>query len=334
MPGCGSARPRTRPHRRVTHRSRPETATPPRAQDPRQPACGAIRPATLTLPPPPLTSRWIAPKMPAGLTDEPPHQRNIERNRSDDPPPTPSVARCPVRPAAAARWSRRRRAQDATPDPYAVERDVLAEGTPAAAPESALQLVRITIPPHAELAPHTHPGMQVSTVDSGTLLFTVIEGEAYLTRADGTTEVITPESGEVAVEVGDALVEPAGMIHFGRNGSDEEIVPTARCWSRRHRRSSKPPPPPDATFTALARLYDRRTGHGRSSLPATTPGDGLSCGLDPDRERRPVRPALAFQQRVRHHEQHRAPVAEEGRHRQRGRSRGTRTSRQRFSRRS
>ena len=115
-------------------------------------------------------------------------------------------------------------AQDATPDPYAVERDVLAEGTPAAAPESALQLVRITIPPHAELAPHTHPGMQVSTVDSGTLLFTVIEGEAYLTRADGTTEVITPESGEVAVEVGDALVEPAGMIHFGRNGSDEEIV--------------------------------------------------------------------------------------------------------------
>lgn len=118
-------------------------------------------------------------------------------------------------------------AQDATPGtpvPPAVERDVLAEGTPAAAPEDALQLVQYTIPPHIRLPAHTHPGMQVSTVESGTLLYTVVEGEASLTRADGTVEVITPASGEVAIEAGDALVEPAGMVHFGRNGADEPIV--------------------------------------------------------------------------------------------------------------
>lgn len=113
---------------------------------------------------------------------------------------------------------------DATPESGEVVRDVLAEGTPGAAPEDALQLVRYTIPPHIALPAHTHPGMQVSTVVSGTLLYTVVEGEAHLTRADGTTEVITPDSGEVAIEPGDELVEPGGMIHYGRNGGDEEIV--------------------------------------------------------------------------------------------------------------
>ena len=120
-------------------------------------------------------------------------------------------------------------AQDATPGPATpasgeVIRDVLAEGTPDADPEDALQLVRYTIPPHIQLPAHTHPGMQVSTVESGTLLYTVVEGEAYVTRADGTEETITPESGEVAIEAGDAIVEPAGMIHYGRNGADEPIV--------------------------------------------------------------------------------------------------------------
>jgi quercetin dioxygenase-like cupin family protein len=112
----------------------------------------------------------------------------------------------------------------ATPESGAVVREVLAEGTPAAAPADALQLVRYTIPPHIALPAHTHPGMQVSEVVSGTLLYTVVEGEAYLTRADGTTETITPASGETAIEPGDALVEPAGMVHFGRNGSDDPIV--------------------------------------------------------------------------------------------------------------
>ncbi len=112
---------------------------------------------------------------------------------------------------------------EATPVPVVV-RDVLAEGTPAAAPDDALQLVRYTIPPHIALPAHIHPGMQVSTIESGTLLYTVVEGKAWVTRADGTVETITPASGEVAIGPGDALVEPAGMVHFGRNGGGVPIV--------------------------------------------------------------------------------------------------------------
>lgn len=113
----------------------------------------------------------------------------------------------------------------ATPAAPEVVREVLSHGDPGAAPEDKLELVRYTIPPNIELPVHTHPGMQVSTIESGVLLYTVVEGEAYVTRA-GTAapETITPASGETAIEPGDALVEPEGMVHFGRNGGTEPIV--------------------------------------------------------------------------------------------------------------
>ena len=113
----------------------------------------------------------------------------------------------------------------ATPEAPTVTREILASGNPAAAPDQALQLVRYTIPGNITLPQHIHPGMQVSTIESGTLLYTVVEGEAYVTRA-GTDEqeTITPESGETPIHPGDSLVEPAGMVHFGRNGADEPIV--------------------------------------------------------------------------------------------------------------
>ena len=113
----------------------------------------------------------------------------------------------------------------ATPEAPTVTREILATGNPAAAPGEALQLVQYTIPGNITLPKHIHPGMQVSTIASGTLLYTVVEGEAYVTRAGtGEQETITPESGETPIEPGDSLVEPAGMVHYGRNGADEPIV--------------------------------------------------------------------------------------------------------------
>jgi len=114
---------------------------------------------------------------------------------------------------------------EATPEQATVVRDVLADGNPEAAPGELLELVQYTIPGNITLPVHVHPGMQVSTIVSGVLLYTVVEGEAYLTRAGSDTpEVLTPESGETAIEPGDMLVEPEGMVHFGRNGQAEPIV--------------------------------------------------------------------------------------------------------------
>jgi quercetin dioxygenase-like cupin family protein len=116
----------------------------------------------------------------------------------------------------------------ATPAPAAVVREVLAPGAPAGAPGQVLQLVRYTIPPGATLPPHTHPGMQAAWVASGTLSYTVVEGSVPLYRAttDGTSgaEAIEPADGEVAIHAGDAFVEPAGVVHFGRNAGPEPVV--------------------------------------------------------------------------------------------------------------
>ena len=111
----------------------------------------------------------------------------------------------------------------ATPDAPAVVREVINEGAPASAPGMALQLVRYTIPGNIALPAHTHPGMQVNVIESGTLTYTVVEGEAHITRADGTVETLS--SGETTdLTAGDTLTEPEGMIHFGVNNQDEPIV--------------------------------------------------------------------------------------------------------------
>jgi len=113
----------------------------------------------------------------------------------------------------------------ATPEQPTVVREVLASGEPDAAPGELLELVQYTIPGNITLPVHVHPGMQVSTIVSGELIYTVLEGEAYVTRAGSDTpEVITPESGETAIHPGDRLVEPEGLVHFARNGQPEPIV--------------------------------------------------------------------------------------------------------------
>src|SRR5690606_6514981 len=71
----------------------------------------------------------------------------------------------------------------ATPEQPTVVREVLASGEPDAAPGELLELVQYTIPGNITLPVHVHPGMQVSTIVSGELIYTVLEGEAYVTRA-------------------------------------------------------------------------------------------------------------------------------------------------------
>lgn len=111
-----------------------------------------------------------------------------------------------------------------------VDRDVIMSGNPEAAPVQVLELVRYTIPAGIELPPHTHPGMQVATIQSGTLHYTVLLGKVPLKRAtspDGTPEpdiAVTAQSGEVAIGPGDSFIEAEGVIHFGRNLGPEPVV--------------------------------------------------------------------------------------------------------------
>ena len=113
----------------------------------------------------------------------------------------------------------------ATPEAApAVTREVLSEADPDSAPGEVLALVRYVIPAGSVLPAHTHPGVQMATVESGTLTYHVVaDGELSLTRADGTEETVRP--GEtVELAPGDAWVEPEGMVHYAENLTDEDVV--------------------------------------------------------------------------------------------------------------
>lgn len=119
-------------------------------------------------------------------------------------------------------------AQEASPpaDGYGGEliKDVLVEDTTVdAAPGETLSLTRYIIPAGAVLPVHYHPGVQMASVEAGTLTYHVIEGEAFVIRADGTLETIV--SGEtVELAEGDSWVEPEGMIHFAENRTDGDVI--------------------------------------------------------------------------------------------------------------
>jgi len=113
----------------------------------------------------------------------------------------------------------------ATPEPtVGVTRDVLSETEPESAPGELFELVRYVIPAGAVLPVHTHPGVQMATVESGTLTYHVVaNGSITVTRADGTVEEIGP--GETAtMDVGDSWVEPEGMVHYAENLTGEDVV--------------------------------------------------------------------------------------------------------------
>lgn len=105
-----------------------------------------------------------------------------------------------------------------------VERDVLTETEPETAPGQVFAFARYTIPAGFVLPVHTHPGVQMAIVESGTLTYHVVDnGSITVTRADGTVEEVGP--GETAVlTVDDAWIEPAGMIHFAENLTEEPVI--------------------------------------------------------------------------------------------------------------
>jgi quercetin dioxygenase-like cupin family protein len=108
-------------------------------------------------------------------------------------------------------------------------RELLVEASPQATPGQSLQLVRYTIPPGVAQPMHTHPGTQIAWIETGILNYVVVEGgEITVTHYWG---MGSPEPDEqtgpgesIDLYPGDAIIEPAGVVHYGQNLGREEVV--------------------------------------------------------------------------------------------------------------
>lgn len=107
--------------------------------------------------------------------------------------------------------------------------EVLGQLPPPDAPGQTLSLRRIVFQPGASLPAHTHPGSTIYWIESGTLGFTLLAGEASIVRgasgaatpmAAGATA--TPAAGE-ALPVGTEITATAGdVITFGATAAQTE----------------------------------------------------------------------------------------------------------------
>jgi quercetin dioxygenase-like cupin family protein len=115
--------------------------------------------------------------------------------------------------------------ETSSPNTYtqSVTREVLANGYPTQDKKQILELVRYIIPPRTKLPIHSHPGMQIERVEAGILTYTVVEGEAKVTKANG-TELILAKGKTTQITVGDSLVEPGGMVHYAENQTNSPVI--------------------------------------------------------------------------------------------------------------
>ncbi len=126
-------------------------------------------------------------------------------------------------------------AQDATPAAQASQQ-MLGLGQLTSVPGYELQLARVTFPPGSAVPPHTHPGGAVIYVESGTLGWTVLQGETRLLRAGA---VATPEAQGEVVAVDTEVILSAGDALFLRRAR-------RRCpqrWRRHPRPLGRQPLP-------------------------------------------------------------------------------------------
>jgi len=104
-----------------------------------------------------------------------------------------------------------------------VTRTVLGSGDPPETGDDELALTRVVIPARTSLAAHTHPGLEIATIRSGRLVYTVVRGRASVRRASG--RVVVLRSGRtIVLRPGDTITEPKGMVHRARNPARARVV--------------------------------------------------------------------------------------------------------------
>lgn len=92
-----------------------------------------------------------------------------------------------------------------------------------------MTLYTVTVPPGVKIAPHQHPGLQISTIKAGTLTYTVLAGTVTVVdgvTADGKPGPSRPVSAPATMDltVGQTLYEPAGEIHQAANNGTTDVV--------------------------------------------------------------------------------------------------------------
>lgn len=120
-------------------------------------------------------------------------------------------------------------AMQATPaiESVGVSGGAVGSGEPAFAPGHLLSLRRGVFEPGAIVPLHHHPGALVIYVESGSLTYTVSEGEALLTRAsDAGTPAPSSRLGHgdaALLQPGDVVYEE-GVVHVTENLGEEPAV--------------------------------------------------------------------------------------------------------------
>jgi hypothetical protein len=107
-------------------------------------------------------------------------------------------------------------------------REILVQTAPPAVPGYDLYLMRVTVPPGAELAPHTHPGTQGARIERGVLTYTLISGSATVVRAatrgaDATTETVSAPK-TVELRRADVVIENPALVHEAANRGARPVV--------------------------------------------------------------------------------------------------------------
>lgn len=104
-------------------------------------------------------------------------------------------------------------------------KDVLASETdPPAAPGRTLTLIRYTIAPGAQLPAHVHPGVQLASIQSGSLSYTVVSGTATVKRAATAAPEAVTGPTTITLGPGDEVEEKGDMVHFGANRTTSPVV--------------------------------------------------------------------------------------------------------------
>ena len=114
-----------------------------------------------------------------------------------------------------------------SPYPDETVRQILHAGQPEGARGQTLELTRVIVPAGAEIAPHTHPGMQLAVVVEGTLTYSVLTGEVEaihgIATAEQRTEVVRAGQS-VELTPGSSVREAPGMTHKAKNNGKQTVV--------------------------------------------------------------------------------------------------------------